>query len=237
MKWLESLRREVLWFAVVGTLRVLFKFKARVHQVFYHAPPKTGGFILASNHISHFDPPLITPFCPRRIDWIAMVELFHGKFLHGFFTGLNVIPVDRSGSDRSALRAAVKRLHDGRVVGIFPEGGIRDGAATIVNGGRMKEGVSLLASLSGAPIVPCVILGSDRLYNKRNWLPWRRTGVWIGYGAPIHAPSDLSGEAKRSRIQQEFAAAIVDLKTRLVADFHLAPADLPHSPQQRMSEP
>lgn len=231
------LTREILWQFVIQTLRLLFTVCARVQVKFYHRPPRTGGFILASNHISHFDPPLITPFCPRKIDWIAMVELFHGKLLHGFFSGLSVIPVDRTGSDRTALRTAVKRLQAGRVVGIFPEGGIRDGAASIVNGGTMKEGVALLASLSGAPIVPVVILGSDRLYNKRNWRPGRRARIVIGYGPPILPPDDLPADQKRSWIQSTYAAAIVQLKEHLCADFSLTPDDLPHSPQHRMTEP
>jgi len=229
--------REILWHVVIKTLWMLFTVCARVRVVFYDPIPKTGGIILASNHVSHFDPPILTPIFPRKIDWIAMVELFHGKLLHGFFSGLGVIPVDRRGSDRAALRTTVERLQAGRVVGIFPEGGIRDGAASIVNGGKMKEGVALLASLSGVPIIPCVILGSDRLYNKRNWLPWHRVQICVGFGPAIRPPDHLSGEQKRSHIQSEFAAAIVRLKERLCADFQLTEADLPHSPQQRMTEP
>ncbi len=55
----------------------------------------------------------------------------------------------------------------------FPEGGIRDGKASIVNGAPMKSGFALLSALSNAPILPCVILGSERLCNGKNWLPWR----------------------------------------------------------------
>ncbi len=228
--------REILWHFVIKTLLVLFTVCARVRVVFYEPLPKSGGLILASNHVSHFDPPIITPHFPRKIDWIAMVELFQGRLLHGFFSGLSVIPVDRTGADRTALRTAVKRLQDGRVVGIFPEGGIRDGAASIVNGGKMKEGVALLASLSGAPVIPCVILGSDRLYQKKNWRPWRRTRVCLGYGRAIVPDASLSGEAKRKDVQQRFASEIMRLKERLCADFQLTEADLPRSPRQRMSE-
>jgi len=233
---IERAGREILWHFVIKSLFVLFSVCARVRMVIYEPVPKTGGFILASNHISHFDPPILTPFFPRRIDWIAMVELFHGRLLNGFFSGLNVIPVDRTGSDRTALRTAVKRLQDGRVVGIFPEGGIRDGAASIVNGGPMKEGVALLAVLSGAPIIPCVILGSDRLYQKKNWLPWRRVRICIGIGRAIVADDKLSGEARRKDVLERFATEILRLKERLCADFQLTQDDLPHSPQQRMSE-
>lgn len=231
-----SLLRSIHWFWVTKTLLALFAFAARRRVVFVTPPPRTGGFILATNHVSHFDPPLLTITFPRRIDWIADKGLFHGKLLHAFFTGLNVIPVDRSGSDRTALRTAVKRLEEGRVVGIFPEGGIRDGAASLVNGAPMKPGVALLSALSGAPIFPGVILGSDRFYNSRSWLPWRRTPVWIAFGEPIIPPDGLSGDALRKHIQESFSRAILTLRQRLEESHHLTAADLPRSPRQRMDE-
>ena len=132
---------------------------------------------------------------------------------------MNVIPIDRNGPDRAALRIAVRRLKDKRIVGIFPEGGIRDGASSILNGAEMKHGVSLLCALSDAPLVPCVILGSDRLYNFRNWLPWRRPGIWIGYGRPILPSNEPPGESKKDRVRRLFAAEIVELKLRLCNDF------------------
>jgi 1-acyl-sn-glycerol-3-phosphate acyltransferase len=233
---MRGLIREIHWQFVTKTLWLLFAVASRRRVLFLAPPPRRGGFILASNHVSHFDPPLITISFPRKIDWIAIAELFRGRLLHAFFTGLNVIPVDRSGADRNALRTAVKRLKEGRVVGIFPEGGIRDGAASIVNGAGMKQGVALLSAMSGAPIVPCVILGSDRFYNARSWLPWRRPGVWIAVGSPITHPAGLSGDALRKHLQETLAREILSLKDRLMTEFHLTEADLPHSPQQRMAE-
>lgn len=234
---LESVWKEIVWQAVITTLRILFFLAARVRVVFYHGRPGRGGFILATNHISHFDPPLITPLFPRKIDWIAIRELFGTWLTHRLFTDLSVISVDRSGADRNALRTAVRRLEEGRVIGIFPEGGIRDGARSIVNGGEMKPGMALLSVLADAPVIPGVILGSERLYNRRNWLPWRRVRIWIGYGAPIVAPADLPASEKRAFVEREFATAIVGLKEKMMRDFHLQEADLPHSPQQRMAEP
>ena len=210
--------------------------KARVRVIYYHEIPTQGGFILASNHISHFDPPIIGPLFPRRVDWIGMTDLFRGYIFRGLFTGLNVIPIARNEPDRAAFRIAMKRLRDGRVVGIFPEGGIRDGAASIINGAAMKQGVTLLSALARAPIIPCVILGSDRLYNFRNWLPWRRPKIWIGCGNPI-PPAEEAGRHSKEVARQLFSSEIVKLKERLYADFRLTPADLPHPPKVRMKEP
>jgi 1-acyl-sn-glycerol-3-phosphate acyltransferase len=229
--------REWLWQFASKSVLILFAASARVRVILYHDLPKEGGFILASNHISHFDPPIITVFSPRRIDWIGMSDLFRGRILRRLFSGLNVIPIERNGPDRAALRIATSRLKEGRVVGIFPEGGIRDGAASIVNGAQMKQGVSLLFALSDAPLVPCVILGSDRLYNPRNWLPWRRAKIWIGYGNPILPLEDKGGEKKKDYVRERFRTEIIKLKEQLCKDFGLTEADLPQPPRQRMREP
>jgi 1-acyl-sn-glycerol-3-phosphate acyltransferase len=218
-------------------MRLLFAVIARVRIVYYHEVPRHRGFILAANHISHFDPPIITPLFPRRIDWIGMSDLFQGRILRGVFTGLNVIPIARNEPDRAALRAAVKRLKEGRVIGIFPEGGIRDGAASIVNGAEMKQGVTLLSQLADAPIIPCVILGSDRLYNLRNWLPWRRPKIWIGCGGPIQPVKDDANEIWKDSLGTRLSLEFVKLKEHLCQDFQLTDADLPHPPRERMKEP
>src|SRR5437016_4831046 len=78
-----------------------------------------------------------------------------------------------------------------RVVGIFPEGGIRDGPRSVLEGAPPKPGTAALAQMAGAPILPCAIVGSDRLYNPRMWLPLRRVRVWIAFGEPIFAPEGL----------------------------------------------
>ena len=227
----ERIWRESVWQFSSRTMGLLFAMKARIHVVYYHAIPMEVGFILASNHISHFDPPIITPLFPRRIDWIGMSDLFRGRILRGLFTALEVIPIARNEPDRAALRLAVRRLREGRVVGIFPEGGIRDGAGSIINGATMKQGVTMLSTLAKAPIIPCVILGSDRLYNLRNWLPWRRPEIWIGCGNPIPPAPDTASERSKDAEQQLFSAEIVKLKERLYEDFGLTPTDLPHPPK------
>lgn len=236
MKLLRHIAKDVLWRVSVATTRTLFVPATRVSCVCYQEPPHHCGFILAANHISHFDPALLTVHFPRRIDWIAMSDLFRRRGTRAFFSGLNAIPVERSGMDRTALRAALRRLEEGRVVGIFPEGGIRDGRASIVNGAPMKQGASMLCAVSDSPIVPCVILGSDRLYNAKNWLPWRRAPIWIGVGKAIHSPRGLGGEARRERVQRELSDAFVGLRDELRRDFELSDADMPRPPGLRMRE-
>jgi 1-acyl-sn-glycerol-3-phosphate acyltransferase len=219
------------YYFVVGSLKNLLRLGARVRVVSFAKIP-TGACVMVSNHISHFDPPLLSGYLPRKIDWIAMAELFGTKWSKAGFTWLDVIPVDRHGDDRQALRTAIKRLEAGRMIGIFPEGGIRDGERSILSGAEMREGAFLLAAKADCPVVPVVILGSERLYNRRNWLPWRRAKVYIAIGEPVF-PAD----GGRKQLRNDTAAALIRLKDRLVETCQLTADDLPHSPQERMREP
>ena len=114
----------------------------------------------------------------------------------------------------TGIRIAVKRLEEGRVVGVFPEGGIRAGKGSVLEGATMWPGVSALAVLSGKPIVPSVILGTDRLYNRKNWLRFRRVAVWIGFGEKILPRDDLPKRDARELVQKSLSEAFVSLKVR-----------------------
>lgn len=232
---MKKLAKRIVWEITLALLRLIFLFSARIRVRFYGTIPP-GGFILATNHISHFDPPFLTISFPRPIDWLGMKDLFYGRFLTAYFHALNVIPVDRHGRDRSSLRTAIRRLSDGHVIGIFPEGGIRDGAASVINGAPIKGGAAVLSALSGAPILPGIILGSDRLYNRRRWCPWRRAPVWMAFGHPIAPDMSIPGEERRLRIEHDLASSLVALRDLAIQDFLLTGTDLPHSPQQRMQE-
>ena len=225
----------VFYCCIVGSLRGLLTVGARVKLIVFHAPPR-GAFVMASNHISHFDPPFLSGWLPRKIDWIAMSELFSTGWSKTGFKWLDVIPVDRSGDDRQALREALRRLSAGRVIGVFPEGGIRDGGRSMVAGAPFRDGAVMLAVHAHCPIVPVVILGSERLYNAKNWLPWRRAKVFIGVGEPVHPPEHTPRSAAREQMSADLAAAIVRLKTDLVARCGLGENDLPHSRRERMAE-
>lgn len=221
---------------IVTFLKILLHLGARVRVVRFGDIP-AGACVMVANHISHFDPPLLSGWLPRKIDWIAMAELFGASWSKAVFTWLDVIPVDRKGDDRQALRAALRRLEKGRMVGIFPEGGIRDGERSILAGADMREGAFLLAAKAGCPVVPVVILGSERLYNRRNWLGWRLAKVYIAIGAPVFPQADGGRGAARAKLREATGAALVQLKNQLVAKCALTDDDLPHSPQQRLREP
>ena len=100
----------------------------------------------------------------------------------------------------------------------------------------MWPGVSALAVLSGKPVVPGVIIGTDRLYDKKNWFRFRRVKVWIGFGEKIWPQTDLPRREARDLVQKSLAGAFISLKERLVLEFQLSESDLPTTPQARKRE-
>lgn len=165
-------------FSLLGPIRVFHPERSAL----------PGPCVLAANHISHFDPPLISIAARRRIDWMAIKKLYKYRLAAFFFYSVGAFPVDRRTLARAAMKTALKRLKSGRIVGMFPEGGIRAGNTSLLGGAPMRPGVGALAQIADAPILPCLVLGTDRLYNKKNWRLFGRTPLWVGFGEPITPP-------------------------------------------------
>ncbi len=212
--------------------KLLFSFVASIHLMGDDRRPRQGPFILAANHISHFDPPIIASVIRQKVDWMAMAEFFPHPILGRILRAIDCLPTDRHRAERRTLRDAIERLKAGRILGMFPEGGIRDGAASVLEGAPLRPGVSALAHIAGAPIVPCVILGSDRLYAKSNWRPFRRTPIWIGYGEAIPVSA---ANRDRNATEARLAAAFKNLYDEMRQKFGLSADDLPQPPQLRMN--
>ncbi|PYL41393.1 MAG: hypothetical protein DME29_10845, partial [Verrucomicrobia bacterium] len=121
-------------------MKLLFACVARVRVVRRENANHDGGFLLAANHISHFDPFIISSVVPRKIDWMAMAEFFPYPVLGFLLRAVDAFPADRHRADRTTIRTAIERLKHGRIVGVFPEGGIRDGARSLLEGAPMRPG-------------------------------------------------------------------------------------------------
>src|SRR3954469_19265596 len=215
-------------------MKFVFGYSSRIYVVGRENVERRGGFLLASNHISHFDPLIISSVVRRKIDWMAMAEFFPMPIVGPFLRAVDAFPAERDRADRKTIRTAIERLNAGRIVGVFPEGGIRDGAKSLLEGAKIRAGASTLAHIAGVGIVPCVILGTDRLYAKRSWLPFRRTPVWIGFGKPISNFPELEKAVARERIEVELTSAFQKIYADLREKFQLAADDLPHPPRERM---
>ncbi len=142
--------------------------------------PRAGGFVLASNHVSYFDPPLLGAACPRRLHFMARATLFQHWLLGAFMRSVGVMPLQRGQSDLPGLRLAIQRLRRGEPVAIFPEG------ARQPNGrlGQARRGVGLLAMQAQVPIVPVVVRGTfEALPLGARWP--RRAKIRVAFGPSI----------------------------------------------------
>lgn len=143
--------------------------------------PAEGGAILCANHFSAHDPLYVASCIPlaRPVHFLAKKELFEHQPLKAFVTWLGAIPVDRGHADLSAIRAAMKVVRDGEVLGIFPQGTRSpDNSPT-----PMLNGASMIALRGGVPVIPVYVDGPYRWFRK----------IDVRIGAPI----DLSSFGKR----------------------------------------
>jgi 1-acyl-sn-glycerol-3-phosphate acyltransferase len=169
-----------------NTVRIIGTTIWRLRATGRENVPMTGPLIVACNHVSNLDPPLMGSVCPRRISYMAKKELFAMPVLGPLITALGAYPVDREGSATAAIKRSVEVLRAGGCVGLFPEGGRN------VEGERApRAGVALLASLAKAPVVPACIVGS---VNARRFAQIR-----VAFGKPMA----LSTERKATKADLE----------------------------------
>ena len=171
-------------FVVRVFFRLYFRWEVYGSQ---HLPP-TGGVILASNHVSYLDPPLMGCAVDRPVHFMGKKELFGIPILSRVFRWLYAFPVERNGADRKAIRQALSILNSGEVLGIFPEGTRGDGSALL----KPQPGTVLLALRSGAPIVPMAIVGADKVLPQGKRFP-RPAKVKIFIGEAIRLPTAPKG--------------------------------------------
>lgn len=138
-----------------GSFRVMFGTLWRLRVYGAENVPASGPLIVACNHVSYVDPPLLGTACPRRIQYMAKAQLFQIPVLGPLIGAVGAYPVDREGSASAAIKRSVEVLRQGGTIGIFPEGTRnREGTAPI------HHGVGLLASIAGAPVVPARVDGT-----------------------------------------------------------------------------
>jgi 1-acyl-sn-glycerol-3-phosphate acyltransferase len=179
---------QVMKALALGALRLLFRHRA----IGAEHVPLTGGALLASNHMSHLDPPVVGVGAPRPLHFMAKAELFRIPLFGGLIRRLNARPIRREGSDPGALRAAMRVLEEGRALLIFPEG--TRGDEGVIR--PAKTGAGMLAVLSGAAVVPVFVRGSGRAWPRGRRLP-RPAKVTVTFGQTLRFEAERGADRKR----------------------------------------
>lgn len=172
--------------------------------------PQSGPAILAMNHQSFADPPLAGIACRRAIFFLARKTLMASPFMGWLLPRLNVVPVERDGTDVSALKIVIGKIREGHCTVVFPEGTrTRDGELQAA-----RPGLGLIVAKTGAPVVPMRVFGAFEAFPRTSKFP-KRSPVTLVVGEPIRFPEERLKRASKEdyqRISKEVMEAIAALR-------------------------
>lgn len=192
------------WFLRASDLfgRTLIRCCTRVSVAGLEHVPRSGPLILASNHISNADPPLVacwlTPALGRPVHWMAKAEALDWPIAGWFMRQNGAFGIHRGAADTEAFRLAKSVLDDGRVLGTFPEGTRSPTGALQVG----RDGVTLLALRTGAPVLPIGVAGTDRFWPRGRKL-WRVGGrISMRVGEPFVLQRRTGPDGRRETLEE-----------------------------------
>lgn len=179
--------------------------------------PRNGGVIVAANHVSFFDSVALLQSIPRRAFFIGKAEYLQSWTTRRLFPAMGLIPIEREQARKAmaALEVAADVLRGGDVLGIYPEGTrSRDGLLH-----RGHTGVAQLALMSGTPIVPVGLIGTDDIQPVGSRVPRPFGRATVRFGAPLD-PAAYGGPSRRRRqlLTDDLMEAIRRLSQRPVSD-------------------
>ena len=198
-----SIRSRLLWTVSPPVLRtvgkVFFSFRVELENDIPDPP-----FVIAANHYSHFDPPVVASGLDLPIRFLALENLFNeSRILNWLGTGFGAIPTPRFRRPTTAVRTALGALADGAIVGVFPE------ATRVSHWGTLppKRGAAWLAARAGVPLVPVAVVGTGRAMGLDNKV--RRAPITLVAGRALEPGPDAA----------ELTATWEEWMTRTIARF------------------
>jgi 1-acyl-sn-glycerol-3-phosphate acyltransferase len=189
--------------------RAIFKLYFRWRTYGVENVPLDGSVILASNHASYLDPPLVGSALPRDINYLARESLFRFPVVGAILRSWNSVPVDRDGGGARGLKMILDRLLAGGAIILFPEGTrTRDGKLQ-----PARSGIGLTVIKSKAPVIPVRVFGTYEAYGRHMKLP-RPRRVVVKYGKPmlfteLRTEAETCSKPRLKEIYQEVADQIM----------------------------
>ena len=171
--------KPLYWFCYTlsgAIARIAFQYRAYGQENIIEEGPA----IMAANHQSYLDPPLVGITCRNELHFLARKTLFEKRLLGPLISRVNALPVDLSRGDLTAFRAVVKLLKEGHRTVIFPEG------TRSLNGAiqQARPGIGMIIAKTLAPVVPVRIFGSFEAWPKGGKI--RPRPITVVVGKPIH---------------------------------------------------
>lgn len=199
----------MMYFIVRNFLKLFFIIFMGFRVYRKEKVPKKGAFILASNHVSHLDPPALASASPRILYFMARHTLFENRLFGWLIGSCNSFPVRRGEADMGAMKKAIRLLKSGKSLLIFPEG-------TRSETGEMADaqpGLGYLSLMSDAPILPAYVVGTDKAMPKGSHrIKLGRVSVYFG---DMILPQKLGLPDDRREAAQKLADHVVEEIERL----------------------
>ncbi len=200
--WLKNshnLLYKISLFSVFWFFAILYR-----HKIYGKSHIPKGAVILAGNHVSFYDPPLLSISTPYEVHFLARKTLFDVPLFGRLIRRLNAHPVSGKSQDVAVFKTIVRLMKEGKKVIIFPEG------TRSIHGGLqpMKPGISLLISRTDAAVVPAYLHGTFNIWPSKRKLPklWGKTACV--FGKPLY----FSRETPQEEISLAIEKSILDLK-------------------------
>jgi 1-acyl-sn-glycerol-3-phosphate acyltransferase len=173
-----------------------------------HIPPE-GGVLLVSNHQSYLDPVLLAVKLTRPMSYLAKSELFKNRGFAFLIRSLNAYPLRQGKGDKGAIEETIRRLQQGHLLAVFPEGHRTDDGNIL----PIQRGVALVVRRAGVPIVPCVLDGSFQAWPRGSKM-FHSHPIGVLYGPPLDLDG-LKGDAVVSLIDTTLHQLLDDLRKRM----------------------
>jgi len=184
--------------------------------------PNNGGALIISNHVHNADPVLIVAGCSRPVSFMAKAEIWKVPVVRWIADQTGAFPVKRGTADRQALRTADAKLKDGMLVGVFPEG-----TRSVEGLTRAFRGVSLIATHSGAPLIPVGIVGTHDLPGNGS-KQQKRSRLWpqvnLVFGQPFHLDTHKP-DGSRWTLEEHADAMMIEIAKILPVSYRGVYAD------------
>ena len=208
----EGLFKQPLYWLSRGFVYFCLLLKYRLRVSGREHVPARGGAVIAANHCSYLDPPVMAGCSNRRIvHFMARDTLFSNPVARWFFPRVGVIALDRTKGDLGALKKAIATLKEGRVIGLFPEG-------TRSPDGQMREakgGIGFLIAKGDVPVVPLYISGTFAAFPKG--ADKLRPGRLVARFGPPISPDEIRA-AMPAKNDYEAVGALVMSRIRALAE-------------------
>ena len=174
--------------------------------------PETGGVLLVANHQSFLDPAVLGVQLRRKASFLAKSELFENPIFGWGIRRCNAFPVRQGEGDVGAVKETIRRLQEGHMLTVFPEGGRSpDGELQPI-----LNGASLVVRKAQVPIVPVIIEGSFKAWSKDMKI-WQRHPIRVMFGKPavVH---HLKAKEITAFIDQQFHELLAELRAKIAQE-------------------